>query len=49
VKQRQGTPQAKRAWSEVGMFEDISSAIENINVATLVACYYSNLIINFGC
>jgi len=31
-----GAPQAKRAWPEVGMLEDISPAVRNINVPTLV-------------
>jgi pimeloyl-ACP methyl ester carboxylesterase len=31
-----GAPQAKRAWPEAGMIEDISSAVLNINVPTLV-------------
>jgi pimeloyl-ACP methyl ester carboxylesterase len=31
-----GAPQAKRAWPEAGMIEDISSAVPDINVPTLV-------------
>jgi pimeloyl-ACP methyl ester carboxylesterase len=31
-----GSPQAKRAWPEAGMIEDISAAVLNINVPTLV-------------
>ena len=31
-----GAPQAKRSWPEVGMIEDISPAVRNINVPTLV-------------
>ena len=31
-----GPPQAKRTWPEVGMIEDISPAVGNINVPTLV-------------
>ena len=31
-----GAPQAKRAWPEVGMLEDISPAVRGINVPTLV-------------
>jgi pimeloyl-ACP methyl ester carboxylesterase len=33
-----GAPQAKRAWPETGMIEDISPAVRNINVPTLVLC-----------
>jgi pimeloyl-ACP methyl ester carboxylesterase len=31
-----GAPEAKRAWPEAGMIEDISAAVPNINVPTLV-------------
>jgi pimeloyl-ACP methyl ester carboxylesterase len=33
-----GAPQAKRAWPDDGMIEDISPAVRNINIPTLVLC-----------
>ena len=33
-----GAPEVKRAWPEVGMIEDISPAVRNIDVPTLVLC-----------